>query len=256
MRKVWVAGVLFFGFVAPVCAADLPVIAPYYPVRPLYSWTGCSVGVNIGAGGSPKGFSDPNGIYGPAGASLGTHTAKGAVGGWQIGCDYQTGPVVFGVRGLYDLSGMKGNNVQPLGPLPALGPAGALANFSFIQWVGTLSGRVGVTLRPTTLLYVQGGGAWAHDVYNIAPFQAAIVTNALGSSTPAGWTLGAGIEAALFGGDWSVFAEYDHLQFGSSNVTFTSGVIAGRVFPLSISQRTDMFILGLNYRFLGGPPKF
>ena len=27
-------------------------------------------------------------------------------------------------------------------------------------------------------------------------------------------------------------------------------------FPLTIRQSIDMFLLGINYRFLGGPPKF
>jgi outer membrane immunogenic protein len=265
MRKVWVACVSFFSFVAPVCAADLPVIGPYYPVRPLYSWTGCSVGVNIGGGWSPQSFEDPTGNFG-IGPTLGGHTANGAIGGWQLGCDYQAGPLVFGVRGLYDLTGIKGQNLQPAPPLANTSVIrNILANQSFIQWVGTLSGRAGVAIQPTTLLYVQGGGAWAHDVYNIFPFanQAITVgqsgpgiTIAEGTRTAAGWTLGVGVEAALFGGDWSVFAEYDHIHFGSSNVTFTSGVVAGQTFPLTIRQSIDMFLLGINYRFIGGPPKF
>jgi outer membrane immunogenic protein len=265
MRKVWLLCVVFLGLAAEAAAAELPVFAPYYPARPLYSWTGCSVGVNIGAGWSPNDFQDPNAIYG-IGTTLGSHTANGAIGGWQLGCDYQTGPIVFGVRGLYDLTGIKGQNLQPAPPLANTSVIrDILANKTFIQSVATLSARAGVAVQPTTLLYVQGGAAWAHDVYTIFPFVNQSVTTgqsgqgitiAEATRTPSGWTLGAGIEAALFGGDWSVFAEYNHIHFGTSNVTFTSGVMAGQIFPLTIRQSIDMFILGINYRFLGGPPKF
>lgn len=265
MRKVCVLCLVLFGLLAHASAADLPVIAAYQPVRPLYSWTGCSVGVNIGGGWSPKSFEDPTGNFG-IGPTLGAHTANGAIGGWQVGCDYQTGPLVFGVRGLYDLTGIKGQNVQPAPPLTNTSVIrNILANESFIQWVATFSGRAGVAIQPTTLLYVQGGAAWAHDVYNIFPFNAQAVnigqsgpgiTIAEGRRTPSGWTLGAGVEAALFGGDWSVFAEYNHIHFGTSNVTFISGVVAGQTFPLTIRQSIDMFLVGINYRFVGGPRKF
>jgi outer membrane immunogenic protein len=268
MRKLFafcVSCLGLLGLVAPVLAADLPVLAPYQPARPLYSWTGCGVGVNIGAGWSPNDFQDPTGIYG-IGPALGSHTANGAIGGWQLGCDYQAGPIVFGVRGLYDLTGIKGQNLQPARPVTNTSVIrDILANKTFIQSLATFSGRAGVAVQPTTLLYVQGGAAWAHDVYAIFPFtnQAVTIgqsgqgiTVAEATRTPAGWILGGGVEAALFGGDWSVFAEYNHVHFGTSNVTFTSGVIAGQTFPLTIRQSIDMFLLGINYRFLGGPAKF
>jgi outer membrane immunogenic protein len=265
MRKLLLLCFSLFGLVGPVRAADLSVLGQYVPARPLYSWTGCSVGVNIGAGWSPNSFQDPTQIYG-IGPELGSHTANGAIGGWQLGCDYQAGPIVLGVRGLYDLTGIKGQNLQPAPPLTNTSVIrDILANKTFIQSLATFSGRAGVAVQPTTLLYVQGGGAWVHDVYTIFPFvNQAIgigqsgqgITVAETTRTAAGWTVGGGVETALFGGDWSVFAEYNHVQLGTRNVTFTSGVVAGQTFPLTIRQSIDMFLLGINYRFLGGPPKF
>ncbi len=114
MRKLFLACVGLCGLAAPAVAADVAVLAPYPPpLRPLYSWTGCFIGFNIGPGAASQNFTDDIGKFAPAGASLGNHTGHGAVGGGQIGCDYQTGPFVFGVQGVYDLSGMKGSNVQP-----------------------------------------------------------------------------------------------------------------------------------------------
>jgi outer membrane immunogenic protein len=273
MRKLCILGLFLFGVVAPASAADYPVIGSYQPVpvRPPYSWTGCTVGVNIGGGWSPNSFGDPGQFFG-IGPELGSHTANGAIGGWQLGCDVQAGLIVIGARGLYDLTGIKGQNLQPAPPpfntsvfTNTSVIRDILANKTFIQSLGTLSGRVGVTLQPTTLLYVQGGAAWAHDIYAIFPFvnQATNIgqsgqgiTIAEAKTTRAGWTAGVGVEAALFGGDWSVFAEYNHVHLGTSNVTFTSGVVAGQTFQLNIRQSIDMFLLGINYRFVGGPPKF
>jgi outer membrane immunogenic protein len=76
-------------------AADLrpvPYKAPPAPPPPLYSWSGCYIGGNIGGGWASKSANDVAGIVtGVPGADLGSHTASGVIGGGQIGCDYQAG---------------------------------------------------------------------------------------------------------------------------------------------------------------------
>ena len=100
-----IANTVLGAFIAPARAADVPMPAPYAPVaRPLYSWTGCYGGVNIGGGSANKTFTDVNGTLGPAGGTLGSHTARGVVGGGQGGCDYQAGMFVFGIAALLGLA--------------------------------------------------------------------------------------------------------------------------------------------------------
>src|SRR5437762_2207674 len=121
MKKLILAGMVLCGLAAPAVAADVAVLAPAYqpiPVRPLYSWTGCYLGANAGGGGAPKTWTDVNGVFNASpgvvpgtfnvapGSFLGDHTARGVIGGGQLGCDYQIGSLVFGVRGMYDLTGM------------------------------------------------------------------------------------------------------------------------------------------------------
>ena len=67
-----------------------------------------------------------------------------------------------------------------------------------------------------------------------------------GRQYPFGWTIGAGIEWALFGG-WSVKGEYDYMSFGHQNVTLTDPVFG----PLSrsIKQEISELKIGLNYLF-------
>src|SRR5688572_22458425 len=60
-------------------AADLPVARPAAVVAPVLVWTGCYVGVHGGGG-----------VIGGGGG--------GAIAGGQIGCNYQTGRLVFGLE--------------------------------------------------------------------------------------------------------------------------------------------------------------
>jgi outer membrane immunogenic protein len=220
MKKLILAYTILCSIAAAAGAADVAVLAPAYqplPMRPLYSWTGCYVGANAGGGAAPKTWTDVNGTFGVLpGAFLGDHTARGVVGGGQLGCDYQIGSFVFGIQGLYDLTGMKANDFQP---------NRVFLNNSFVQSLATLTGRIGFTVAPTVLLYAKGGGAWVHDLYNVSfpnseslvlvPGTIIVSTNtagafppgtivALGRNTSGGWTLGTGIEWAPFGGDVTV----------------------------------------------------
>ena len=72
---------------ASVLAADLPVKykpAPFI-AAPVFSWTGCYVGVHGGGGVMRDNWTDENG--------------SGGLAGGQVGCNYQDGNWVFGVEG-------------------------------------------------------------------------------------------------------------------------------------------------------------
>jgi outer membrane immunogenic protein len=221
-------------------AADLRP-APYQappapPPPPIYSWSGCYVGGNIGGGWASKSVNDVAGfVTGVPSADLGSHTASGVIGGGQIGCDYQAGIWVFGVQGMFEGSGMEGSNTQP---------SGLLVNNTTIPWLATVTGRVGVTVAPTVLLYAKGGGAWVRDEYSLT---AGGVTVANADTTQSGWTVGGGLEW-VFGRNWSAFAEYNYLDFGTPGVTFTSAA-GGTTFPINIKQNINSFMVGVNYRF-------
>jgi outer membrane immunogenic protein len=243
------------GLAAPVLAADVAVLAPYpAPLRPLYSWTGCFVGFNIGGGAASQDFTDPSGVFAPPGASLGNHTGHGAVGGGQLGCDYQIGSFVLGLQGVYDLTGMKGSNIQP-NPF--------FYNNSFVQTLGTLTARAGYTFTPTLLLYARAGAARVHDLYNVAipPGIPPGVIVALGSGSTNGWTIGTGFEWAFFGGDWTAFVEYDYMSFGTSRVMLVP-TVAPPILPIlpggpiDVAQRANVVLFGINYRFWSTNPRF
>jgi outer membrane immunogenic protein len=163
-------------------AADVPQRPAHQaPVMlPAPSWTGCYIGGNVGYG------------WGRAEVETAGRTASatnsGVVGGGQIGCDYQfagTGFVV-GIRDMFDWTGLESDASFTSGPL-----AGLTAN-SRTKWVNTLTGRIGYSVFPTSLFYVQGGGAWSRmdvDIINAAGVQVGQFANNKG-----GYVVGAGWE--------------------------------------------------------------
>jgi outer membrane immunogenic protein len=225
-------------------AADIPARAPapVYTKAPVAAiaavgWNGCYVGGNVGYGASRVSVFDPTLLI-----DDGSHTARGWVGGGQAGCDFQTGPWVFGIQGMFDWSGIRGENLQPL-----LGAT----NTTRIPWFGTVTGRIGYAVQPNALLYAKGGVAWVRDrfagVSNIAPFVG--VTFATADTTRTGWTIGGGLEYML-APSWSVFAEYNYIGLGTNRVTFaTVPPFAAGTFPIDIKQDVQFVAVGVNYRF-------
>jgi outer membrane immunogenic protein len=187
-----------------VSAADLrfPAQGPgylppaYLPPAPPH-WTGCYVGGNIGGAWANI---DQSSI---AGGTVSANPA-GVAGGGQIGCDVQFDQWVFGVRDMLDATNLSSSTSFPAGS----------AN-SRINWFDTLTAREGFLLQPNVLIYVQGGAAWTDSkvtVFNTAGTQIGNLTN-----NSQGWTLGGGAEW-MFAPHWSVFAEYNFMGFGGSNI--------------------------------------
>ena len=121
--------------------------------------------------------------------------------------------------------------------------------------VFTVTGRVGYLFAPQLLAYVKGGGAWArinHNIYGTVP------VNFLSESASvdrSGWTVGGGLEW-MFAPGWSVFGEYNYMDFGSLNTNFTRGPLAvvNSEDVIRTRLRIDQFLVGVNYKFnFGGP---
>jgi outer membrane immunogenic protein len=223
------------GLATFAAAAEKRVKAPVYsPPLVIPSWTGCYIGGNIGGGWANKSATDPR-------FNFGTHTADGVVGGGQIGCDYQAGQWVFGVQGMFDATSLKGENQFDVN------------NERFTTRVSsfvTATGRIGYAVSPSALLYVKGGGAWVRDNHRD-------VSNAgVGSTaqvTRSGWTVGGGLEW-MFTSNWSAFVEFDHMNFGTRDVTWTQQPPFGTAsFLVPIRQHVQVVMVGLNWRW-GAPP--
>src|SRR6476620_11179599 len=95
-------------------AADLPrrapVTAPAAVYTPFASWTGCYVGGNVGAAWRSRELETSVGTI-----SSSTSSARFA-GGGQIGCDYQAGAWVFGIRNMFDWADANASRTIQTGP--------------------------------------------------------------------------------------------------------------------------------------------
>jgi outer membrane immunogenic protein len=234
---VW-AALAAIGVAAPAIAADMPVKAGW--VAPPPSWSGCYIGGNAGGGSPNKHYRDPLEPV-PVLADLGKHTGSGAVGGGQVGCDLQFGGWVFGIQGMVDGTNIKGEHVL-------VGEADVFR--TTIPWLATATGRIGLTVMQSGLLYVKGGGAWVRDRERIVDLG---IVEASADVTRSGWTVGGGLEV-LASGNLSFFVEYNYMNFGTRRTNFTDlEVPPGPPFPLDIRQNVQMVVVGANYRFnLGG----
>ena len=147
-------------FAVPALAADLgrpapPVYKAPPPVVPVLSWTGCYIGGNGGGGSAHK--ENIDNFPSPA-QSLGSHAARGGMGGGQVGCDYQVSSWVFGVRGMFDWSDLEGQNTIPQNP--------AVAYSTKISAIATATGRIGYAITPLWRL-AQMGDATSYPAANV-----------------------------------------------------------------------------------------
>ena len=208
---------LVVGLSQAASAADLPRKAPAYvpPAPPPLTWTGCYIGANLG--GAWGRFR----LEGPFGGSAEQSTNNASfVGGGQIGCDYQfAGGWVIGFRNMFDGTTNSRdrafNVVDATGTLVATGAAELR-----MRWFDALTGRIGYSWQPNSLLYFQGGAVWSRVEANLVVTDTATgaVFAGSASTTKTGWTIGGGWEYQ-FSPQWSVFIEGNYYDFGGRDRT-------------------------------------
>jgi outer membrane immunogenic protein len=256
-----VLGVLAAGWVTTAIAADLPgapAPAPgYSPVyRPhIYDWTGFYFGGNIGGGFQRNSYTDTTTTFVEPAGNVSSHSQYGAVGGGQVGVNYQMTPVVFGLEGTWSASSLTGYGLTPSPLATALGPA-QVRDTTTVNWFATATARAGYAFDQL-LLYVKGGGAWMRaGLTRDLLFSGFVNGTASLSDTRNGWTVGAGLEWGITE-NLSARLEYDYLDFGTKTYTYNlapnfAGIVVPVTTPVSIQSQTHMLTAGLNYRFTWG----
>jgi outer membrane immunogenic protein len=207
-------------------AADLAQRAPVYTKAPMmappFSWTGFYIGANFG--GAWGRSNDTNSFFGTP--TTGNFSTSGILGGGQAGYNWQFGSWVLGIETDGDGSNVKGSTSNGI----CTGITCTTSN----TWFGTTRGRLGYAVDHW-LFYGTGGVAYGDIKFSDTP--AAAIVN--GSATNTGWAAGAGIEYA-FAPQWSVKAEYLHIDLGSvglactvgcgtSNIRFSEDVVRGGI---------------------------
>ena len=226
-------------------AADLPRKAPAYvpPPAPM-TWTGCYIGANIGGAWGRFELDTPAGEF--------SRSGSGFAGGGQFGCDYQFAGsgLVIGFRNMFD--GTTNSRDRTFSFVTPAGAGTATAEFHN-RWFDALTGRIGYSWQPNSLLYFQGGAVWSRVEADITVATPAGVGVGSFSDTKTGWTIGGGGEYR-FSPNWSVFLEGNYYDFGTRDrVVFTpvaTVCAAGCAFSGKTTAAT--VLVGVNYRFWSG----
>jgi outer membrane immunogenic protein len=222
MRRVLLATIGVLALTATqTLAADLPRAMPPPTKAPVfapgYSWTGFYVGINGGYGWGKSGWSGIGGAD-PSGGLVGATAGYN----WQgVGS-----PWVFGLEGDIDWADLKGSFANANCPLGCETKVG---------WLGTVRGRLGYAFD-RVMPYITGGLAVGE--VKATPFGFGSV-----SDTRVGWTVGAGVEAAL-SGNWTAKVEYLYADLGNTSCdVITCGA------PIDVDFHSHIVRAGLNMRF-------
>ena len=248
MNKAFVAGLAVAALalgVPPASAADVDT-RPVYKAPPItpsyYNWSGFYVGGHVGGAWADKNWTQT--FPGAFTGNTSSFSADGFIGGGQIGYNWQTGALVFGVEADASKSGQSGSGAQTV-------PGWTSA--TDINWIGTVTGRVGYAWD-RMMLYGKGGFAWADEDHSQS-LGGVLVSTTNASHT--GWTLGLGLEYAITN-NWSAKIEYNYIDLGARNVGFANAVPptpgARAVDGFDIDQTMHVVKFGVNYRFDWGSP--
>jgi outer membrane immunogenic protein len=220
---------------AGTAAAILKAPAYKSPVAASY-WTGCYVGVHGGGGILADKNNTTNNDFTPTPESSG-----GFVGG-QLGCDYQTGAIVWGLQGEAAWSRIIAHTDNSLS---------MSERTSDLVWSADGAVRAGVAID-RALVYGKAGAAFGGFEHFRKSSQ---LGSRHGSTTESGLLLGGGIEYAL-APNWTVLLEYDRIVYAGNEHTDPTSGTSFIPFDTTVSAIVNEVKAGINYRFGGSvlPP--
>jgi outer membrane immunogenic protein len=228
MRKLLAAMAVSTLLTGSAQAADLIISDPIPMTDAAFDWSGFYAGLNAGY---------TSGQATSVGALTGVTTnvpVSGGLLGATVGFNAQMDSFVLGIEGDIAWSG-------------ATGTAACTANPAFtcegnLNWLGTIKGRAGVAMD-RVLIFGTAGLAAGGVTANIIP-AAVGLTNTF-SGTMTGWTVGAGIEAAVTEAI-TVKAEYQYVRMGGlqAPVGTLSSIEAS-----NLSTTNHVVKVGVNFHF-------
>jgi outer membrane immunogenic protein len=153
------------------------------------------------------------GLVGYGLGEAGGFEPDGFLGGLTAGINYQIDQILVGAEGDIAYTGISEDGVPEYS----------------MDWVGTMRGRIGFAFD-RFVVFGTGGFAWTNAEFDGAGGD--------DSNFHGGWTVGAGIEAALTG---NISAKVDYLYMDFSEELYTPGGM--------IEPDLHTFRLGVNYKF-------
>jgi outer membrane immunogenic protein len=255
MRNHLLAGValavLAGGSVALAADLGTPIYkAPIYKAPPVFSWTGCYVGADVGGAWDRQHTSTTTtALQAPANGDI---SGSSVIGGPYVGCNYQFAPAwVVGLEG--DVSWAKlGGTTSAANLFPNGTPAGfgGISWNSSTDWLASARGRLGYAIVPNVLVYGTGGAAWTRTNYSGSDVIIGGASSASFTDTRTGWVAGAGVDWAPWNNNWIFRVEYLHYQFGGVSSTATVFPNFGNTTTFTFGDlKIDTVRAGLSYKF-------
>jgi outer membrane immunogenic protein len=226
----------------------------------LWTWTGYYLGINAGYswGRSHTDAIFNDSVVGTAFATSSSFTLDGKVLGLQTGYNFQLGTWVWGIEADAQLTSQHANPTfrcpgticNPGGPVTA-----AFDQGQTLEWFGTLRARFGAAVTPDAIAYVTGGAAvvglhTSATLFGFDPTGTTPITNPFSNvAINAGWTVGGGGEARLYG-NWTGNVEYLYVTLGSMTTTLNNQQSMMTLTATFNSRLADQIVrAGLNYKF-------
>jgi outer membrane immunogenic protein len=183
--------------------------APELPVA-AYNWSGAYIGVFGGITTGDYGY-EAAAAGGPA-ASFDV-SGSGALGGVQLGYDYQTGPWVFGA--VADIA-FTNHEASLSGSIPGVGNASAESE---LKYLGTVRARAGYAFD-RALFYGHGGFAYGKTEQDVVLDGVSVFS---GDKSRTGFVVGAGVEYAITD-RISFQTEYSYVDLGKDDIFNQGGL--------------------------------
>lgn len=240
---------LLLGAAVGALVGIAPAMAQSPPPAAIYNWTGFYGGLNFGGswGHGAVTYNEPafatffSGSF-PTSIS-GPNNLDGVIGGGQIGYNWQFNNAW--VAGLE--ADIQATSEAAKGSFSFAAGEGAITGQlgSQILWFGTVRGRVGWLVNPTTMVYATGG--LAYGKVNVSGFVDPIASWSFNQSAiNTGWTVGGGIEGAVPNSAVTWKIEYLYVDLGSLS---GSGLDAfGNPYAYSAKFTDNIFRVGLNWK--------
>ena len=240
-------------------SADLAVKTP---AARTYSWAGCYVGANAGGAASGSDFTTAIGTgthLAPADIALveeggiGSANSPNFLGGGQVGCNWQSDTIVYGLEGDFDYFRSTPQILNGTATLADGATSFTVSQTLTTNYLATLRPRLGVA-ADKNLFYITGGAAFTKASYTQTYVDAAVLVGtgvASGSKSLVGWTAGAGWEYA-WSDHWILRFEYLFTSFpGSVGATGLITDAAGGSNPLQGSANLVIQTAraGVNFKF-------
>jgi outer membrane immunogenic protein len=214
-----------------------------------YNWSGAYIGGNAGASfvntavDSASFYDDVDGVDLAFTAPGYSYSGYGIIGGGEVGYNWQSPNLVFGVEADIAASNAAASYTD------------LDNNFMVstrLNWLSTARVKVGMPMN-NILLYGTAGVAFGQlqtDLTDNYPDDATVY-NLSNTQSVTGWTAGAGIAAAL-NDHWVVKAEYLYADLGSHAVNFSEDATGDIGWPLissSAKMTSSVIRFGVDYKF-------